>query len=274
MSLSVPLCVAMRSRCLPSGRPASVRMPCAASSSPSLYGCPSSDASVGRRAARAKCRRAARAMRYHTRQRRDGQCALAVSSTMTKPKTTHFDTLSLHAGARPDPATGARATPIYQSASFVFPRQRPRRGAVQHGARGPRLFAHLQSDLRGARGAHRGARRRRRRDRHGERAGGAASGDRHADGRGLAHRRVARALRRLAQPARLHAAALRHRDDVRRPARSRCLARRDPARTRACCSARRSATRDSTCSTFRASRRSRTSTACRCSSIRRSPRRS
>ena len=40
---------------------------------------------------------------------------------MTKPKTTHFDTLSLHAGARPDPATGARATPIYQSASFVFP---------------------------------------------------------------------------------------------------------------------------------------------------------
>jgi O-acetylhomoserine (thiol)-lyase len=31
---------------------------------------------------------------------------------MTKPKTTHFDTLTLHAGARPDPATGARATPI------------------------------------------------------------------------------------------------------------------------------------------------------------------
>src|SRR6187401_2106543 len=40
---------------------------------------------------------------------------------MTKPKTTHSDTLSLHAGAKPDPATGARATPIYQSASFVFP---------------------------------------------------------------------------------------------------------------------------------------------------------
>src|SRR6187401_2290929 len=40
---------------------------------------------------------------------------------MTKPKTTHFDTLALHAGAAPDPATGARATPIYQSASFVFP---------------------------------------------------------------------------------------------------------------------------------------------------------
>jgi len=40
---------------------------------------------------------------------------------MTKPKTTHFDTLTLHAGARPDAATGARATPIYQSTSFVFP---------------------------------------------------------------------------------------------------------------------------------------------------------
>ena len=40
---------------------------------------------------------------------------------MTKPKTHRFDTLSLHAGAAPDPATGARATPIYQTASFVFP---------------------------------------------------------------------------------------------------------------------------------------------------------
>jgi O-acetylhomoserine (thiol)-lyase len=40
---------------------------------------------------------------------------------MTQPKTHRFDTLSLHAGTRPDPATGARATPIYQSASFVFP---------------------------------------------------------------------------------------------------------------------------------------------------------
>ena len=31
-----------------------------------------------------------------------------------------FDTLSLHAGAQPDPATGARATPIHLSTSFVF----------------------------------------------------------------------------------------------------------------------------------------------------------
>ena len=32
-----------------------------------------------------------------------------------------FATQSLHAGQAPDPTTGARATPIYQSASFVFP---------------------------------------------------------------------------------------------------------------------------------------------------------
>lgn len=31
-----------------------------------------------------------------------------------------FSTLSLHAGATPDPATGARNTPIYQSTAFVF----------------------------------------------------------------------------------------------------------------------------------------------------------
>ncbi len=31
-----------------------------------------------------------------------------------------FDTLQIHAGARPDPATGARQTPIYQTTSYVF----------------------------------------------------------------------------------------------------------------------------------------------------------
>lgn len=39
---------------------------------------------------------------------------------MSKPDYLKFDTLSLHAGQRPDPATGARATPIYQTTSFVF----------------------------------------------------------------------------------------------------------------------------------------------------------
>jgi O-acetylhomoserine (thiol)-lyase len=31
-----------------------------------------------------------------------------------------FDTLQIHAGARPDPATGARQVPIYQTTAFVF----------------------------------------------------------------------------------------------------------------------------------------------------------
>ena len=31
-----------------------------------------------------------------------------------------FDTLQIHAGARPDPATGARQTPIYQTTAYVF----------------------------------------------------------------------------------------------------------------------------------------------------------
>ena len=31
-----------------------------------------------------------------------------------------FDTLQVHAGARPDPATGARQVPIYQTTAFVF----------------------------------------------------------------------------------------------------------------------------------------------------------
>jgi len=33
---------------------------------------------------------------------------------------THFDTLAIHAGAAPDPTTGARTTPIYQTTSYVF----------------------------------------------------------------------------------------------------------------------------------------------------------
>jgi O-acetylhomoserine (thiol)-lyase len=39
---------------------------------------------------------------------------------MTETRQYGFDTLQIHAGARPDPATGARQTPIYQSTAFVF----------------------------------------------------------------------------------------------------------------------------------------------------------
>ena len=39
---------------------------------------------------------------------------------MSNGPTYGFDTLQIHAGARPDPATGARQTPIYQSTAYVF----------------------------------------------------------------------------------------------------------------------------------------------------------
>jgi O-acetylhomoserine (thiol)-lyase len=35
-------------------------------------------------------------------------------------RTPGFSTLAVHAGAKPDPATGARATPIYQTTAYVF----------------------------------------------------------------------------------------------------------------------------------------------------------
>ncbi len=42
-------------------------------------------------------------------------------SSKTAPAAEHgFETLAIHAGARPDPVTGARSTPIYQTSSFVF----------------------------------------------------------------------------------------------------------------------------------------------------------
>ncbi len=39
---------------------------------------------------------------------------------MAQTDTHGFDTRQIHAGAQPDPATGARQTPIYQSTAFVF----------------------------------------------------------------------------------------------------------------------------------------------------------
>lgn len=40
---------------------------------------------------------------------------------MPAPNYPRIETLAVHAGQSPDPTTGARAVPIYQSASFVFP---------------------------------------------------------------------------------------------------------------------------------------------------------
>ncbi len=39
---------------------------------------------------------------------------------MSQTSSYGFDTLQIHAGSRPDPATGARQTPIYQTTAYVF----------------------------------------------------------------------------------------------------------------------------------------------------------
>jgi O-acetylhomoserine (thiol)-lyase len=39
---------------------------------------------------------------------------------MSEERQPAFETLAIHAGNRPDPATGARVTPIYQTTSYVF----------------------------------------------------------------------------------------------------------------------------------------------------------
>jgi O-acetylhomoserine (thiol)-lyase len=39
---------------------------------------------------------------------------------MSEERQPGFNTLAIHAGAQPDPSTGARVTPIYQTTSFVF----------------------------------------------------------------------------------------------------------------------------------------------------------
>ena len=40
---------------------------------------------------------------------------------MTVPKNNHkFETRTIHAGAAPDPTTGARNTPIYQTTAYTF----------------------------------------------------------------------------------------------------------------------------------------------------------
>ena len=39
---------------------------------------------------------------------------------MSDSEQRHFDTLAVHAGQSPDPATGSRAVPIYQTTSYLF----------------------------------------------------------------------------------------------------------------------------------------------------------
>lgn len=58
--------------------------------------------------------------------------------------TFRFDTLSLHAGQRPDPATGARATPIYQTTSYVF-RDSDHAAALFNGERAGHVYSRISN---------------------------------------------------------------------------------------------------------------------------------
>ena len=55
-----------------------------------------------------------------------------------------FDTLSLHAGQPPDPATGARATPIYQTTSYVF-RDSDQAAALFNGERAGHVYSRISN---------------------------------------------------------------------------------------------------------------------------------
>jgi O-acetylhomoserine (thiol)-lyase len=48
------------------------------------------------------------------------QAIMAPKEHLMTDRLPGFSTLSIHAGAQPDPTTGARATPIYQTTSYVF----------------------------------------------------------------------------------------------------------------------------------------------------------
>ena len=193
---------------------------------------------------------------------------------MTKPKTHRFDTLSLHAGARARSGDRrARDADLPDARRSCSRTATTRRRCSTWSARGTSIRASPIPTVRGARGAHRGARRRRRRDRHRQRPGGAAprhrrrcwararTSSRRASLYGGSHNLLDYTLPRFGID-----------DHVRRSARHRRVARGDPARDAAAVRRDARQSRASTCSTSRAWPRSRTSTACRCSSTRRSPR--
>lgn len=63
---------------------------------------------------------------------------------MLEPKFLRFDTLSLHAGQQPDPATGARAVPIYQTTSYVF-RDTDHAAALFNLERGGHIYSRISN---------------------------------------------------------------------------------------------------------------------------------
>jgi len=61
---------------------------------------------------------------------------------MASPKPPRFDTLALHAGQQPDPLYGSRATPIYQTTSFVF-RDTDHAASIFNGERAGHVYSRI-----------------------------------------------------------------------------------------------------------------------------------
>ena len=114
-------------------------------------------------------------------------------------RTPGFSTLAIHAGAQPDPTTGARDPDLPDHLVRVRER-RPRRLAVRPADLRQHLYPHRQSDQRGAGGARRRARRRHRGARGRLRPRRAGDRDALPDAAGRGIRRLQEALWRLDQP--------------------------------------------------------------------------
>ena len=63
---------------------------------------------------------------------------------MPTPKSYQFDTLSLHAGQRPDPEHGARAQPIYFTTSYVF-KDTEQAASLFNMERGKHVYTHISN---------------------------------------------------------------------------------------------------------------------------------
>ena len=145
---------------------------------------------------------------------------------MSTPR--HFDTIAVHGGAAPDPTTGSRAVPIYQTVAYNFKRHRPRRRPVRPARVRQHLLAHHEPHQRRARAAHRRARTV-------ATAALALSSGHAAEVLGAAQRRRHRrhivvvdlALRRHLEHLPAHVPAARHHRALRRADRRRGLRRRD-----------------------------------------------
>ncbi len=126
-----------------------------------------------------------------------------------------FETRQIHAGAAPDPTTGARRThlPDHQ---LRFPRHRARRRPVRPGRAGQHLHPHHEPHPAGARRTGRLSRRWRRRPGRGQRPGGRDAGHTHPGPVRRPSRLVALAVRGDVQPLPLHAAQARYRRVLRR----------------------------------------------------------